>query len=91
MDVRFHFSSESALRRTSDPLFVGFAVFGEELSATFVRKHHLRYRQLWQIGFSVLELSKLLMAKLWYDRIRPAFGGRVRLLFTDTVKERENS
>ena len=36
------------------------------------------------MGFSILELSKLLMYRLWYFHLRPCFGGRLRLAMTDT-------
>ena len=38
-----------------------------------------------QIGFSVLERSKLIMARFWYDTVLPIFGEEnVQLLYSDT-------
>ena len=36
-----------------------------------------------QIGFTVLEQSKLIMARFWYDTMLPIFGERnVKLLYS---------
>ena len=36
------------------------------------------------VGFSILELSKLTMYKFFYDHLKPTYGDRCKLLFTDT-------
>ena len=33
---------------------------------------------------SILDISKILMYKFWYDFIRPKYGGRAKLCYTDT-------
>ncbi|XP_031570410.1 uncharacterized protein LOC116304770 [Actinia tenebrosa] len=35
-------------------------------------------------GFTVLELSKLLMYEFYYDKLKPKYGDKCRLLYTDT-------
>ncbi len=37
-----------------------------------------------QIGMSILDLSKMLMYKFHYDYVKPKWGDRAMLLFTDT-------
>ena len=34
---------------------------------------------------SILDISKILMYKFWYDYIRPKYGDRARLCYTDTA------
>ena len=36
------------------------------------------------VGFTVLELSKLIMYRFYYDHLKPKYGDRCKLLFTDT-------
>jgi len=36
------------------------------------------------VGFSILELSKLLMYTFYYDHLKVKYGNRCTLLFTDT-------
>jgi hypothetical protein len=36
------------------------------------------------VGFAILEISKLIMQKFWYDCIKPRYGDKVKLLMTDT-------
>jgi len=36
------------------------------------------------VGFCILELSKLIMYKFYYDYLKPRYGNYCKLLFTDT-------
>jgi len=36
------------------------------------------------VGFSILEISKLIMCKFYYDYLKPKYLDRCKLLFTDT-------
>jgi len=37
------------------------------------------------VGFCILDLSKLIMYKFFYDYVKPRYGKKCKLLFTDTV------
>ena len=90
MDVKFNFSKERATRVSSSPLYKGSMVLPgegmEDFSLTFWNKRALHMnKQQWAIGFTVLELSKLVMQRLYYEKLQPAFGAEnVELLMTDT-------
>jgi len=90
MDVKFNFSKEKATKASSSPLYKGTMVLpGEDMSnfsMTFWNKRALYMnKQQWAIGFTVLELSKLVMQRLFYEKIQPTFGpDNVELLMTDT-------
>ena len=36
------------------------------------------------LGISILDISKILMYKFWYDYINPKYGDRTKLCYTDT-------
>ena len=84
MDCRFVTSRDAALMRNTDPRLQGHMIFHENLSMAFLRKKTVQLNQNWAIGFTVLELSKLHMQRLYYERIRPAFDNRVMVLLSDT-------
>jgi len=84
MDCFFNQDPDRALSRFSDPLFKGVMIFDEDLTVSFHRKKKVFMGQSWAVGFTVLELSKFVMQRLFYKVIRPRFGGRARLLMSDT-------
>ena len=84
MDCKFVYSSEQAIKRFSDPLYKGFVICGEDFSVTFHSKKSVKMNQCWAVGFSILELSKFVMQKMWYEEVKPSFGGRISTLMTDT-------
>ena len=36
------------------------------------------------LGMSILDISKILMYKFWYDYFKPNYGNRAELCYTDT-------
>ena len=36
------------------------------------------------LGASILDISKTLMYEFWYDYLKPKYGDRVKLCYTDT-------
>lgn len=84
MDCKFNTTDERAVQRFSDPTYKGVVICAENLSVTFHKKKELRMNQSWAIGLAVLELSKLVMQKLFYEKVKPALDNRCSVLMTDT-------
>ncbi|PKK65417.1 hypothetical protein RhiirC2_715563 [Rhizophagus irregularis] len=57
-------------RLASSPLYVGFKAFEGELQ-----------QSIWQ---AILDISKAMMFNFWYSYIKPRYGDKARLLYTDT-------
>ncbi len=85
MDAFFNFSGDSFLRRATSPLYRGSMILEEDLSVSFLNKSKVDMKQVWPVGFTILELSKLKMQEMFYDAIQPAFGwGAVEVVMSDT-------
>ena len=59
-------------------------IINEDLVAVEMKREKIKLLQPLYVGFTVLELSKLLMYQFHYDFIIPKYNNRAKLLFTDT-------
>ena len=83
-DIKLVLNDQKRKSLTEKPHCLGFKIFGENLAAVEMRKIQLMINKPFYVGFSVLELSKLLMARFHYEYILPKYGDKASLLFTDT-------
>ena len=49
-----------------------------------MKKTRIKMNKPIYFGISILETSKRLMYEFWYDYIKPKFGNRIKLCYTDT-------
>lgn len=84
MTMSFVYSEDGAVYHNSHPLHKSSIICSENLSLSMRAKSEINMNQSWSLGFSILELAKLIMQRLFYNKIRPAMGGRCTLLMTDT-------
>lgn len=85
MDCKFDRTEDGFTKTVSSPLFKGVMICGEDLTVAFQKKKTLYMRQSWAVGFSILELSKVLMYGLYYDNLLPTFGsGQIAVMMSDT-------
>ena len=62
----------------------GFRIFTDNCAAIQLQRTEVLINRPTYVGFSVLEVSKLLMYEFHYQYIKTTYGKRARLLFTDT-------
>ena len=72
-------------KMVSKPNFHAFKIFHQDLVAVHMKKVNVVLDRPSFIGFSVLDLSKLIMYKFHYEHMLKKYGSsRLKLLFTDT-------
>ena len=83
-DIRLVVTDQQRKRFTEKAHFQQARIFGESLAAIQMEKLFTKIDKPTQVGFKVLEASKLVMYKFYYDQLKVWYGDRVHLLFTDT-------
>ena len=83
-DIRLTTNAKECKRLIEKPQMRGFKIFTKYLAAVDLRRTKAKIDKPFVVGFTVLELSKLLMYEFHYDYIRKEFGDTAKLLFTDT-------
>jgi len=66
------------------PNYSRFKIFNEDLVAVHMQKVKLLLNKPHYVGFSVLDISKLLMYDFHYKHMKVIYGPNAKLLFTDT-------
>ena len=59
-------------------------IFNENLIAVHMEKTTVKLDKPIQVGMSILDLSKTSMYRFHYDYVKPKWGNKAELLFTDT-------
>ena len=71
------------LHQTAKPTYVSCKIFHENLVAVNMKKQRLKLDKPY-VGMCLLDLSKVLMYDFHYNYIKKKYGGKAKLLFTDT-------
>ena len=82
-DIRLLTDLDQARRLAEKPHCIDFRMFDEHLIGIEMRKIESVINKPFQIGFAILEWSKLLMYRT-FAKLRDHYGDRVRMLYTDT-------
>jgi len=81
--VRSH--EEDKMRRLiASPSFARADIFSDDLAGILMHKERLVLNRPVYVGMSILDLSKSLMYDFYYNQLKPQYGDRVDLLYTDT-------
>ena len=58
--------------------------FSQNLLAIEMKKTKVKMNKPVYLGMSILDISKMLMYKFWYDSVKPKYEDRSKLCYTDT-------
>ncbi|MEN0016512.1 MAG: DNA polymerase, partial [Bacteroidota bacterium] len=76
-------TEEEAAAYASKPGYVGYVKM-LNFWVVSMKKSVLLFNKPVYTGFTVLDLSKLLMYQFYYEKLKPKYGNKCRLLYTDT-------
>lgn len=66
------------------PQFKDLTIFSENLVAIQLNKVSILYNKPIYVGFSILDISKVVMYNFYYEYLKPKYGEHVKLLYMDT-------
>jgi len=84
MSIHFVRDEKELEKRVSDPTMTSSMICSDQLVTTFHRKKKVYMNSNYAIGFTVLELSKLIIQKRYYEDIQRVFPGEAAVLMSDT-------
>ena len=58
--------------------------FSENLLAIEMKKTKLKMNKSVYLGFSIIEITKTLMYRFWYDYMKPKYGDNTKLCYMNT-------
>ena len=83
-DIRLLLDEQKAARLSEKPHCKNVRIFDENMVGIEMKRTKRKITKPFEVGFTVLDLSKLLMYQFHYDYIKAKYGEKARLLFTDT-------
>ena len=84
VDIKLVNSEQKAQKLANKPNFQHCTIFDEHLVAVHMKKTNLYFNKPIYLGMCILDSSKTLMYDFHYNYIKPKFGNKSKLLFTDT-------
>ena len=82
-DIKLVTTDEKRSKLISEPNYTAKR-FSENLLAIEMKKTKVKMNKPVYLGMSILDISKTLMYKFWYDYIKPKYEDRAKLCYTDT-------
>ncbi len=84
INVKLVTNEKARNKLAKKPNFKSANIFHENLIAVHMQKTTVKLNKPIQIGMCILDLSKTLMYKFHYNYVKPKYGDKATLLFTDT-------
>ena len=83
-DIKLVTTDEKRSKLISEPNYHTTKRFSENLLAIEMKKTKVKMNKPVYLGMSILDISKTLMYKFWYDYIKPKYEDRSKLCYADT-------
>ena len=83
-DIKLVTTNETKNKLVSEPNYHTTKNFSENLLAIEIKKTEVKISKTIYLGMLILDISKTLMYEFWYFYIKPKYGDRVKLCYTDT-------
>ena len=83
-NIKLIVSEERRKKLASEPNYSTCTVFSDNLMAIEMRKTYIVMNKPIIVGQTILDKSKELMYKFYYDYLRPKFKDKMQLLYMDT-------
>ena len=83
-DIKLVTTDEKRNKLVSEPNYHTTKRFSENLLAIEMKKTKVKMNKPVYLGMSILDISKTLMYKFWYDYIKPKYQDRAKLCYMDT-------
>ena len=83
-DIKLVTTDKRRNQLASEPNYHTPKYFSENVMAIEMKKTKVKMNKPIYLGMSILDISKTLMYEFWYDYIKPKYGDRAKLCYTDT-------
>ena len=83
-DIKLVTSEKRKKQLVSEPNYHSCKKISDHLMAIEMKKTRVKMNKPLYLGMSILDISKTLMYKFWYDYFKPKYGDRAKLCYTDT-------
>ena len=83
-DIKLVTTNKRRNQLVSVPNYHTTKCFSENLLAIEMKKTKVKMNKPVYLGFSILEISKILMNEFWYDYMKPKYNNNVKLCYMDT-------
>ena len=83
-DIKLVAFDKRRKRLVSDPNYHSQKISSDHLMAIEMKKTKVKMTKPLYLGMTILDISKILMYEFWYNYIRPKYGDKAKLYYTDT-------
>ena len=83
-DFKLVTTEEQRSKLVSEPNYHTTKYFTENLLEIEMKKTKVTMNKPLYLGMTILDITKTLMYKFWYDYIKPKYGDKAKLCYTDT-------